>query len=198
MKFDFDKYNGKYAMHCKTEEEAKEFCNVMHDAGMKWYSGKSYIDHANWDYFEDATAYNFNVGMFGPVELYQDNGYTILEWSDFREEKEMTKKELKTGMLAEYRDGDKRMVLLDTPVGDVLISDTGWGDLDNHRDDLCHEFDEQLDIVALYEPRYKGQMAQLSWDEQKCIWRRSEVKEVTLSEIAEKFGVSVENIRVKE
>ena len=32
MKFDFDKYPGRYVMHCKTEEEAKEFFGVMHDA----------------------------------------------------------------------------------------------------------------------------------------------------------------------
>ena len=34
--FDFGNYKGRYAMHCKTEEEAKEFCKVMHEAGRKW------------------------------------------------------------------------------------------------------------------------------------------------------------------
>ena len=198
MKFDFDKYKGKYVMHCKTEEEAKEFCKVMHDAGMKWSSGNSYASDTSWYIYGEGTAYKFNRGMYGTIEFYQDGGYTILEWSDFRKEKEMTKKELKTGMVVEYRDGDKRMVLLGNQVGDVLICGTGWEDLDNYRDDLCHNHHEQLDIVAVYEPHHKREMNPLCWKEQKCIWRRSEVKEVTLSEIAEKFGVSVESIRVKE
>ena len=28
MKFNIDDYKGEYAMHCKTEEEAKDFCNL--------------------------------------------------------------------------------------------------------------------------------------------------------------------------
>ena len=110
----------------------------------------------------------------------------------------MTKKELKTGMVVEYRSGAKRMVLLDTPIGNAFVGDDGWTDLDNYRDNLCHKFNKWIDVVAVYEPCCILQMAPSFWDNQECIWRRSEVKEVTLSEIAEKFGVSVENIRVKE
>lgn len=110
----------------------------------------------------------------------------------------MTKKELKTGMVVEYRNGGKRMVLVDTPVGDVLMGNIVWKNFDNYRDDLCHNLHKQLDIVAVYEPHHKREMNLLYWNDQKCIWRRSEVTEVTLAEIAEKFGVAVENIKIKE
>lgn len=52
--FDFGNYKGKYAMHCKTEKEAKEFCKVMHDAGREWCNGTSYIRNECWDVYEAA------------------------------------------------------------------------------------------------------------------------------------------------
>lgn len=30
-------------VHCKTEEEAKDFCKQMHEHGMKWCNGESYL-----------------------------------------------------------------------------------------------------------------------------------------------------------
>ena len=190
MKFDFDKYPGKYVMHCKTEGEAKEFCKVMHKAGRKWRNGKLYICNTDWNYFGNKTTYNFNNGTYGSVEAMLKSDYTILEWSDFRKEKEMTKSELKTGMVVERRNGDKYMVLLDTPHGNIFVCKYGWCNMDLYEDDLHAMGGEKLDIVAVYRPDEGLQ--------QKCIWWRSEVKEVTLSEIAEKFGVAVEDIRIKE
>lgn len=43
-KFNFDMWKDKkVCMHCKTEEEAKDFCRVMHEAGLRWCDGKTYI-----------------------------------------------------------------------------------------------------------------------------------------------------------
>lgn len=36
MKFNINKYEGNYAMHCKTEEEAKIFCRYLDSVGRKW------------------------------------------------------------------------------------------------------------------------------------------------------------------
>lgn len=36
QKFDWGKFrNEKIAVHCKTEEEAKDFCQKMHEQGVK-------------------------------------------------------------------------------------------------------------------------------------------------------------------
>lgn len=43
MKFNIDDYKGKYAMHCKTEEEARDFCNYLHSIGRVWNSGGDYL-----------------------------------------------------------------------------------------------------------------------------------------------------------
>ena len=202
MKFDFDKYPGKYVMHCKTEEEAKEFCKVMHDAGRTWFSGTPYLPCTMWDWHNEKTVYYFNEGGYGFTDGPITQNYTILEWSDFRKEKEMTKSELKTGMVVEYRDGEKRIVLRDTPIGDVLICKDRWNSLNSYTDDLRNTTGApHIDIIAVYTPMEESQMEQENWNAQTCIWRRSEVKEVkevTIAEIAKKFGVAVEDIRIKE
>ena len=113
----------------------------------------------------------------------------------------MTKSELKTGMVVKRRNGDKYMVLLDTPHGNIFIRRNGWCSMEEFEDDLHAVGSEKFDIVAVYRPDERLQMTHEYCDTQKCIWRRSEikeVKEVTLAEIAEKFGVDVEDIRIKE
>lgn len=58
MKFDFSKYKGKYVMHCKTEEEAKDFCRVMHEDGRTWCDGESYLDCTEWSSYKQFVIYN--------------------------------------------------------------------------------------------------------------------------------------------
>ena len=43
MKFDINDYKGKYTMHCKTEEEAKDFCEYLHSVGRRWRTDQPYI-----------------------------------------------------------------------------------------------------------------------------------------------------------
>jgi len=83
MNFDIKNYPGKYAMHCKTEKEAKEFLTYLHRAGRRWSTGDSYLLKTHWDAYEEETAYAFNVGMFCGVEWYENHGFKVLEWADF-------------------------------------------------------------------------------------------------------------------
>lgn len=79
MEFNIDDYKGKYVMHCKTEEEARSFCDYLRRArNRKGYSVYSHID-----LFKQKTAYNFNEGLVGDVDFYSSVGYTVLEWSYF-------------------------------------------------------------------------------------------------------------------
>ena len=41
MRFNIEDYKGKYAMHCKTEEAAKDFCNYLDSLGRKWCNNKN-------------------------------------------------------------------------------------------------------------------------------------------------------------
>lgn len=80
--FDITKYYGRYAMHCKTEEEAKEFCKFLHKCGREWLSGENYDKITNFDEYKSDTIYYFNEGMYGEIGD-EDDDYTILEFSNF-------------------------------------------------------------------------------------------------------------------
>ena len=81
-----DREDTRYCMHCKTNEEAKDFCNFLHSQGREWCTGESYFNETYWICYEEATCYNFNCNSFGGLPLYNSEGYTILEWSDFMED----------------------------------------------------------------------------------------------------------------
>lgn len=116
-KFNWDEFKNeenKIAVHCKTEEEAKDFCERMHKQGMKWCSGESYLKETNYEFCEEEICYI--KGEFSPYQYYKSNGYEILEWSDYMN-KEFTKADLRDGMVVEQRDGDMYLVLAGTAVG---------------------------------------------------------------------------------
>ena len=51
-KFNWDEFknkDNKIAVNCKTEEEAKDFCKQMHEHGMKWRDGDSYLEHTEYE-----------------------------------------------------------------------------------------------------------------------------------------------------
>src|SRR3712207_9029401 len=91
MKFNLNDYADtdtvQYVMHCKTEEEAEEFCALLDKAGQRW-SGLDSYNHTFWNIYEENTCYFLNDGHYGNYETLTAGSprYTILEWSDFRED----------------------------------------------------------------------------------------------------------------
>lgn len=84
-KFNWDEFknkDNKIVMHCKTEEEAKDFCRQMHGHGMKWCTGKSYMEKTNYEKCKGETCYT-GSGMLSSYRYYNSEGYEILEWSDY-------------------------------------------------------------------------------------------------------------------
>lgn len=80
-------YKGQnVAVNCTTPEQAEAFCKLMHENGLKWYSGKSYLEKTNWENYKENTCYYFKLGEFGNIEFYQRMGYPILPATDFLEE----------------------------------------------------------------------------------------------------------------
>lgn len=97
--FDFCAWKDKnVCMHCRTREEAEDFCNEMHKAGLTWSSGISYLKMKWFSIYENNTCYCFNEGVYGDIKQAKNKGYTILEWSDYRstEPKEEREKTMKT------------------------------------------------------------------------------------------------------
>ena len=83
--FDFGAWKDKnVCMHCRTREEAEDFCNEMHKAGLTWHSGTSYLLRNHFGPYEEQTCYCFNKGKYDNTLHAKDEGYTILEWSEYR------------------------------------------------------------------------------------------------------------------
>lgn len=117
--FDFDAWKDKnVCMHCKTREEAEDFCNEMHKAGLTWRSGTSYLLRNHFGAYEKQTCYCFNKGTYDNTLHAKNEGYTILEWSEYRgteppkdeeQEKTMSKSDNKPLSFQETMDIYKRL-----------------------------------------------------------------------------------------
>jgi len=116
MKFNFNDYKGDYVMHCKTEEEAEEFCKLMHEDGRKWCSGESYVERLTWDIYKMDMCYNFNSGKYCDVPFYIRRDYKVLEWADFKEKPTFTDDTLR-GYKSIYLNGVTIAIPLETIVG---------------------------------------------------------------------------------
>lgn len=187
-KFNWEEFkdeNNKIAVHCKTEEEAKDFCNQMHEHGMEEADKWDYSFNTFWDCYRNNTCYG-NHGTHGMRSIFNEHGYTILEWSDYMgvENKEFTKADLKDGMVVEYQDKTfgRRLV-----AGDYLIGGDGYSELNNYADNLINN-NANLEIVKIYKIRYGGCFNDLMEDENlKLIWERSEPKKMTTEEMRQKL-----------
>lgn len=85
--FDFGAWKDKnVCMHCKTEEEAADFCKVMGAAGLRWINGDSYLlSHKSYRLLNapEGLYYFFNKGTFSD-RIPDKNKFHVLEWSDYR------------------------------------------------------------------------------------------------------------------
>ena len=117
-------------------------------------------------------------------------------------ETSFTKSDLKTGMVVEYRNGSRRLVLRDYQgTGEDILIGTGWRSFDNYTENLTDGGgDKDFDIMKVYAASdYCGTLHLLDKKccEYKVVWERKEIKEVTLEQVAEKFGVPVDQLRIK-
>lgn len=97
--FDFGAWKGKdICMHCKTREEAEDFCREMDKAGLRWNDDTSYLGKSYFNICKDLTCYCFNKGKYDNTLHAKAEGYTILEWSEYRstEPKEEQEKIMET------------------------------------------------------------------------------------------------------
>ena len=184
-KFNWDEFknkDNKIAVNCKTEEEAKDFCKRMHEHGMKWCTGKSYMEKTNYEECKGETCY-VGSGMFSSYRYYNSEGYKILEWSDYMQKK-FTKADLKDGMVVEYNDNSfgKRLV-----VGDFLIGEDGYADLGDYNENL-KIMESDIEIVRVYKIKRMGKFSSIMKKHNlELIWERKEPKKMTVEEMRQKL-----------
>lgn len=182
---EFKNTKNKIAVHCKTEEEAKDFFRKMHEHGMKWNGGFSCLDYTSYRIYRERTCY-IAKGEYCFKNYYEKKGYTILEWSDYMN-KQFTKADLKSGMAVEYKckDSGKRMV-----VGNMLIGEDGSHRLEAYKNDLTEGYAEgQLDIIRVYKIKNEERFKHILDDDNlELIWERKEPKKMTVEEMRKKLG----------
>jgi len=200
MKFNFEKYKGKYVMHCKTLREKEQFCKVMHDNGRIWSSGDSYLDKNNYSSTRNNNIYYyFNEGFQG---ITTPSGVHVLEWEDFME---FTKADLKAGYVVQYRDGEYRMIMPSQKGLYLVLGKNGCGMyLDNFNEDLTSFNKEgviaKCTIIAVFGYNEQGSNSlDVDWTYRPLLWSRKEPPmELTMQEIADKFGVDVKDLKIKK
>ena len=175
-----NKYN-KIAVYCKTEEEAKDFCKQMHEHGMKWCNGKSYLKNTN--YMRNEGTCYYGNGEYSTRDFAEKYNYKILEWSDYMN-KEFTKSDLKSGMVVEYNDNyfGKRLV-----IGGFLIGEDGYSDLGDYNENLKNVA-SGLEIVRVYKIKRMGKFSSIMKNHNlELIWERKEPKKMTVEEMRQKL-----------
>lgn len=183
-KFNWDEFkdaDNKIVVHCKTEEEAKDFCRQMHGQGMKWCTGDSYLENTNYNVHNEGTCY-YGIGEYSSRVYAEKYNYKILEWSDYMN-KEFTKADLEDGMVVKHRNGDKKMV-----ISEALIGEDGYSDRNCFREDLTDRYFKDLDIVGVYAIKEYSNFADMLSDYNlELIWERTELKKMTVEEMRKKL-----------
>lgn len=185
MRFNWDEFkdtDNKIAVHCKTEEEAKDFCKRMHEHGMKWCNGESYLENTSYNAYNEGMCYH-GSGEYSSRVFAEKYNYKILEWSDYMQ-KNFTKSDLKDGMVVEYNDNSfgKRLV-----VGDFLIGEDGYADLGDYNENLKNVVSD-LEIVRVYKIKCMGKISSIMYDDNlELIWERAESKKMTVEEMRKKL-----------
>ena len=197
MKFNWKEFmnkNNKIAVHCKTEEEAIDFCKKMDEHGMKWCSGKSYLKNNNWNYYREKTCYS-NKGEYTEKNWYEERVYKILEWSNYMIKDPIDY--LEYGYVVEFENGELGMYM-PSQNGDCfdLDGEKSCLYLKNYsrRKELKQYIYSSYDVLKIYGyAGYGSDSRKLSIQNRSFIWeRQEEVKKMTVAEICKELGYKVE------
>ena len=90
MKFDIDGFeNREFCVNCKTENEAKEFLNLLHHCGFTWAGGDSLLRETNWDKYQEDTYYiinrirtKSNQICYGSIDRFEGINFPIIPFSE--------------------------------------------------------------------------------------------------------------------
>lgn len=108
----------------------------------------------------------------------------------------MELKDLKTGMVVETREGKKYLIV--NRDGELCgIGMNSYMTLNGehpHKSNMTWPNDSAVDIMKVFKPALRKFSSMLS-DERNCIWKREEVRKMTVSEICKELGYEVEIVR---
>ena len=166
-----------------TKEQVQEFVNLCVSRGVEFGEGMAYFGVEGLPYV-GVNMGGIHTNVYWKGEL----GINDRDITDWYLRKTFTKEDIEDGMKVVYRDGIKRYVLKDMLImlsegcSDRLYAKANLAEFNN---DLTHLCKRNMDIMEVY-----NQTGEL-------VWKRKETVELTLVEIAEKMGIPVEQLRIK-
>lgn len=185
MEFNWEDFkNGKIGVHCKIEEEAKEFIKECYKHGMKWRYSDENTTH--WEEEERKIFYRTCEGYLCYGNLDWKLNIIVVEY------KEDNKMELKEGMIIECRNGNRYLL---RRVDGELIGSNNDEYIDINYDEKLNEnqyFIEDFDVMKVYTSDAFVLSKVFDDDYLVCIWERKEPKKMTLAQISEALGYEVE------
>ena len=154
----------------------------------------------NWN---DAALSVHNRELVTNVEQFLERAAKLKGFTYKRKDmKEFTRADLKPGMVVEYRNGARRLVVSINGFLHLYSTDTYVTHIVNaYNDNLTYIFNNnKQDIVKVYEIVKLSSLSCMltSIDCLKLIWERNEPVEYTMQEIADKLGIPVEQLRIKK
>lgn len=145
----------------------------------------------------------------GIIQKYCLNGYTF--------KRIMTKKDIRPGMVVEFRNGLKNFAVkvelgYDKQETIIFIGPTGYMSINSYNEDLLvksHFYGKEKepspwDIMNVYDTNQiygvgiQGLLSNNRHKDFNLLWTRKEVVEISLADISQKFNVPISQIRIKE
>ena len=189
------------AIHCTTEELALETLSILDSMGYKWTSGNSLLKYPSWEFYESNTYYGVRDNkrmVYG--KIFDIEPSNILKAEDFinlYKNNNMQKSDLKSGMSFKLRNGQMGLIV-DVFGKRIIQLENNWVDLNKGYNQDLISYDE-WDIMEVYGFFYNDCVIRKNLCKPgNLIWKREEVTELTMQEIADKFGISINSLRIKE
>jgi hypothetical protein len=102
-------------------------------------------------YPNDFMCHSYNDHSFANSKNTEVTYNELMEIAGMSDKKAFTKADLKTGMIVEFKSGEKAIVLLGTDNGDIVCGDT-WFPLSDYSDDVLFGSDRTVSISKVFRP----------------------------------------------
>ncbi len=140
-----------------------------------------------WDVTDAHLVYSSNLGWYWTCELTNPENYEYLTKQQFKEKigmttKQFSKKDLKTGMILVFNNGEYATVLLGTANGDIVTGDS-WFPLKDYEDGQLFNAKGVRKVLQPKSNRYFNLVLAKEgphWTEYEVVW---EYKEKSASQI---------------
>lgn len=167
------------AVSCKTKNQAIDFCKQMHEHGLRWKSGLSYLEFTNWDANEKELSY-YSDGECSTKDYCIKHNHTVLEWFDYMPMKhqEVLRVLLKPGYVVVHEDNSLSKVERNKN-GKLILSGEKHCCLFA---DIQEDFSIKNDAGGMIKEIYgysnsKYDAYRLSLEGRNCVWKREPLKE---------------------